>query len=82
MNGLISSVYQSAYNLVMDARDSISGIFSLQHRGFWLRLPFTKLSLWLEWRERSVGYGWQKQDTKDIEFFAGCLQGVLSVERE
>lgn len=81
MNALISSASQSAYNLVLDARDSLSGIFSLQHRGFWFRLPLTKLSLWMEWRECSVGYGWQKQDTKDIEFFAGRFQGVLSVER-
>lgn len=82
MNAFISSASQSAYNLVMDARDSLSGIFSLQHRGFWFRLPLTKLSLWMEWREHSVGYGWQKQDTHDIEFFAGRLQGVLSVERD
>ncbi|NNU59083.1 hypothetical protein [Ochrobactrum soli] len=82
MNALISSVSQSAYNLVSDTRHSLSGIFNLQHRGFWFRLPLTKLSLWIEWRECSVGYGWQKNDTADLEVFAGRLQGVFSIERD
>ena len=81
MNAFFSSTNQAVYNLVMDARDGFSNVFSLQHRGFWFRLPFTKLSFWFEWRDCNVGYGWQKHDTPDLELFAGRLNCIISIER-
>ena len=47
--------------------------------GFYLLVPFTRLSLWIEWRDVSVGFGHQR-DEASLEFFAGRLQGVFCIE--
>ncbi len=47
--------------------------------GFYLLVPFTRLSMWVEWRDVSVGFGHERGQAQ-WEFFAGRLQGVLCIE--
>lgn len=68
-------------NANASARDSLRKHFGLYHRALYLRLPLANVSLWLEWREQSVGFGIERMDGKTVEFFAGRIQGVLSIER-
>lgn len=77
---LSAAVAQSAYNLAMDFRDATARCFAFTSAGVFVHLPFTSRSLWVEWREQSVGFGFDKADPANLEFFAGRLQGVLSVE--
>lgn len=77
---LSTAVAQSAYNLAMDFRDATTRRFAIAGAGVFIHLPFTSRSLWIEWREQSVGFGIDKADPANLEFFAGRLQGVLSAE--
>ncbi|MET3925140.1 hypothetical protein [Devosia sp. 2618] len=47
--------------------------------GIYARVPFTRLSLWVEHREVSVGLGLER-GAGQLEFFLGRIQGVLCVE--
>jgi hypothetical protein len=47
--------------------------------GLFLRVPFTRLSLWLGWWEVNVGLVVERS-TGTIEFFLGRLQGVACIE--
>lgn len=47
-------------------------------RGIHINFPFKLGSVWVEWRERSVGFGQQCHPAGDREFFLGRLQGVWS----
>ncbi len=83
-----AAVSQLTYNLAMDMREAVTRRFGFTGRGtlgasswgVFIHLPFTSRSLWVEWREQSVGYGIERTDPKNTEFFAGRIQGVLSVE--
>lgn len=48
-------------------------------RGLFLRLPFTSISMWLEWSEASVGWGYATNPPRDREVYLGRVRGVLSV---
>lgn len=77
---LSAAVAQSAYNFAMDLRDAAARRFAIAGVGVFVHLPLTSRSLWIEWREQSVGFGIDKADPANLEFFMGRLQGVLSVE--
>lgn len=47
-------------------------------RGIYINFPFKLGSVWVEWRERSVGFGQQRYHTGDRELFLGRVQGVWS----
>ena len=47
--------------------------------GIYIRLPFTRLTAFLEWRERSVGFGLERGGGT-LEVFACRFQGVFCVE--
>ena len=80
MRGLLPTIHNVTHNM----RVAISGHFS-NHiggslSGFYARIPFTRLSMWLEWREQPVGFGGQRGDGRAWEFFCGRAQGVLCIE--
>lgn len=50
-------------------------------RGIYINIPFDLGSLWIEWREQSVGLGRLSHERGDHEFFLGRLQGVYSPAR-
>jgi len=50
---------------------SMSGVF--------VRVPFTRVSFWVEWREVNVGLGMERAEGS-LEFFLGHLQGVACIE--
>ena len=47
-------------------------------RGLFLRLPFTSISVWLEWSEVPVGWGSAANKSSDREVYLGRIRGVLS----
>lgn len=74
-------------NLWADARQTIQQIIG-KHcsnhlggsmNGFCLLVPFTPISLWMEWRDVSVGFGHEASEGQ-WEFFVGRIQGVLCIE--
>ncbi|MET3662246.1 hypothetical protein [Aquamicrobium ahrensii] len=48
-------------------------------RGLFLRLPFTSISMWLEWSPVSVGWGYAANPPRDREVYLGRVRGVVSV---
>lgn len=48
--------------------------------GVYVRVPFTRLSAFIEWRDVNVGYGQERSSKTDWEFFLGRVQGVFSIE--
>ena len=46
--------------------------------GIYITIPLNLGSVWIEWRERSVGFGQHRQPAGDREFFVGRVQGVWS----
>lgn len=70
----------AARDLALNIRDSITRRFGFAGHGLFLHLPFTSRSLWIEWRETAVGFGMDRTDAMNVEFYAGRIQGVLSVE--
>lgn len=78
---MVSGIAQLAYNIAMDLRDSFTRRIGFIGTGIFIHLPFTPRSIWVEWREQSVGLGFDRTDPENLEFFVGRIQGVLSVER-
>lgn len=74
---------QTANNIALDAKGAMDRHFACHVggslSGLYVRLPFTRLSLWLEWREVNVGVGIERT-TGTIEFFLGRLQGLACIE--
>lgn len=90
MRGFITQASSSVINFVLDVRDAIAETvrshFDFFHdgwkpQGVFLRLPFTRISIWLERPEQSVGWGHEANGPTDREFYLGRLRGVLSVAR-
>jgi hypothetical protein len=75
-----ASLGQFAYNIAMDAMDGFTRRFGFAGKGLFIHPPFTSRSLWIEWREQSVGFGIDRAASENIEFFAWRIQGVLSAE--
>lgn len=48
-------------------------------RAVYLRLPFTRFSTFVEWREVNVGFGHELLSPHDWEFYLGRIQGCISV---
>lgn len=48
--------------------------------GVYIRIPFTRMSLWAEWRDSHAGWGAQRVSERDVEVFAGRLFVVASKE--
>lgn len=79
-SSVTTSLHQLAYNITMNLKDGFKRRFDFAGNGLFIHLPFTSRSLWVEWREQSVGYGIDRTEPGNTEFFAGRIQGVLSVE--
>lgn len=79
-SSIAAALGQFAFNIAMDARDSFTRRFGFAGNGLFIHLPFTSRSLWIEWREQSVGFGINRTAMENIEFFAWRIQGVLSAE--
>jgi hypothetical protein len=77
---VFATVMQASYSIVMDLRDGFNRRFALTSGGIFIHLPLTSRSLWMEWRETSVGFGLDRTDPHNTQFFAGRIQGVLSTE--
>ncbi len=82
MKNLLSSVHQFAYTVVFDTCDAFHRRFAIEDRGVFIHLPLTSRSIWVEWREQSVGFGIERPDSRTTEFFAGRIQGVISIEAQ
>ncbi|MHA6730005.1 hypothetical protein [Devosia sp. A369] len=83
MRGLFSSAQNFIHNVGLDIRAAVSkhwfnGLGG-SSSGVYILVPFTRLSMWVEWREVSVGFG-HEPGKAQWEFFAGRLQGVLCIE--
>ena len=79
-SSVAASLGQFAYNIAMDAREGFARRFGFAGNGLFIHLPFTSRSLWVEWREQSVGFGIDRTASESVEFFAWRIQGVLSAE--
>jgi len=75
-----AAAFQFAYDFALDIRDAFRRRFAIEDRGVFIHLPLTSRSIWVEWREQSVGFGIERPDSRTTEFFAGRIQGVISVE--
>lgn len=73
-------IHQFTHDIVLEIRAAFRHRFAAESRGIFIHLPFTSRSMRVEWREQSVGLGLERADAKAIEFFAGRIHGVLSVE--
>jgi hypothetical protein len=49
--------------------------------GIFSRVPFTRLSTFIEWREVNVGLGQEMTGPRDWSFYVGHIQGVVSLDR-
>lgn len=47
--------------------------------GIFIRLPFTRFSAWVEWREVNCGLSWERTPG-NLQVWAGRLEIVLSAE--
>jgi hypothetical protein len=67
-----------------DCRAACSRHFSIDIEppmpGMFARLPFTRLSAWIEWSAPNAGLGFHRSTEVDLEFFLWTVRGVLSVE--
>lgn len=77
---VFAPIIQASYNIAMDLRDGFNRRFALTSDGIFIHLPFTSRSLWIEWRETYVGFGLDRSDPQNTQFFVGRIQGVLSIE--
>ena len=83
MRGLFSSACSVLNNISFSVREAIAKHWSNSiggsMNGAYLLVPFTRLSMWIEWRTVSVGFG-HEPGKGQWEFFAGRLQGVFCIE--
>lgn len=80
-SSIATSLLQLAYDIATAIRDGFKRRVGFAGNGLFIHLPFTSRSLWIEWREVSVGFGIDRTNAETMEFFAGRLQGVLAIER-
>lgn len=84
MRNIITSISEAAQAVAMDFCDACSRHFSLNiggsMSGFFVRLPLTRFSGWLEWGTPAAGFGFVRSSESDLEFFLGTVRGVFSVE--
>ncbi|WP_417581369.1 hypothetical protein [Pelagibacterium sp.] len=84
MRGLISFLSGLVFNVREDFREFASRHFSNglggSTSGIFIRLPFTRVSAFIEWREVSIGIGHGRTGQRDWSFYLGRVQGVLSIE--
>ncbi|RKE86252.1 hypothetical protein [Rhizobium sp. AG855] len=71
---------QALYNLAMDLSEGFKRRFAFVGNGLFIHPPFAGRSLWVEWREVSIGLGIEQDETGTVHLFAGRLQGTLSTE--
>lgn len=76
-----SLIMEGSYSVGMDIRDSFHRRFALTSGGIFMHPPFSTRSLWIEWRETSVGFGLDRSDPNNAHFFVGRIQGILSLEK-
>ncbi|MGV8830397.1 MAG: hypothetical protein ACOH2N_00345 [Devosia sp.] len=84
MRGIYSSAQNFFHNTSHDIREAVSkhwfnGLGGSSLSGLYLLVPFTRLSMWIEWRDINVGFGHEAAPAQ-WEFFAGRLQGVFCIE--
>lgn len=84
MQHIITAAVQAADGLALDMRAVIDRHFSLSiggsMTGLFIRVPFTRLSAWVEWGQPHAGFGFARPSQRDLEFFMGTVRGVFSVE--
>lgn len=84
MQNIITAAIRVAEGLALDTRAVIDRHFSFgiggSMPGLFLRVPFTRLSAWVEWGKPHAGFGFERPSKTDLEFFMGTVRGVLSVE--
>lgn len=82
------SVMVKAADLGRDIRDAMADAVGRhvdffhdrwKPRGLFLRLPFTSISMWLEWSPVSVGWGYAANPPRDREVYLGHVRGLFSV---
>lgn len=76
VGGAIANLWTDACGAASDHfTNNLGGSMS----GIYARIPFTRISMWLEWREVSVGLGLER-GADQLEVFAGRFQGVFCIE--
>lgn len=84
MRNTITIIIEAAQALNAGFRDVLSRHFSCSiggsMPGLYVRLPFTRLSAWVEWGTPGGGLGLVRSSEHDVEFFLGTVRGVLSAE--
>lgn len=84
ISAIAATLRQSACNLAMDCRDAFSrhvDFFYLENQGgLFLKAPFLPLSAWVEWGQPHAGFGTERPNAGNLEFFLGTVRGVLSIE--
>lgn len=83
MRGLFTSAHNTIDNIGQGMREAVHTHFG-NHiggslSGIYVRLPFTRLSAFMEWREQSIGFGHDRADGH-LQVYAGRFQGVFCVE--
>lgn len=83
MRGLLNLAHNFISAFLRDmgdaARDHLGNHIGGSLSGLYIRIPFTRLSAFLEWRERCVGFGHHRA-AGAVEVFVGRFQGVFCVE--
>ena len=84
MRNIITSISKAAQAVAVDFRDACSRHFSLSiggdMPGLFIKAPLLPLSAWVEWGVPAAGFGAGRSSGTDLEFFLGCVRGVVSVE--
>jgi len=83
MRGLLSSAQNFLHTVSLDIGVAInkhwSNCIGGSMSGIYFLVPFSRLSIWVEWRDAPVGFG-HETGPAQWEFFAGRLQGVFCIE--
>ena len=84
MQGIFTSVTEPVRNIAADLTVFVHRYFGNHlggsSSGLYIRLPLTRVSAWVEWRNKSMGWGALRSTVRDVELFAGRLVVVASVE--
>ena len=83
MRGLFNAAHDTIVNIGQAKREAFRSHFG-NHiggslSGVYVRLPFTRLSAFFEWREQSIGFG-HNLAAGHLEVYAWRFQGVFCVE--
>lgn len=88
LGNVVSSGLTNLLNLGEDLRVSMAEAFrrhidffheGWRPKGLFLRVPFTRLSMWLEWSDVSFGWGYETTSRRDREIYLGRLKVVMSL---